>query len=720
MAIKLKRKASDAAVGESPIKRVTRLHPSHLANAAIGDKIVAARQTAAVTPRGKTRRSFVADSTPTRPRTRNTSPDSEDELNDNLREPESPLAVADLPRTRSGKVELNDNLRKSSPADDAPRTRSGKVRVSRSPEKPRPTLVALGQSADSMEDIPTPPPSPSKRSTMSSPAKPPPAKSPTKPTPRKTSSPAKRRLKARTPTPVSDSEEESPEPLLPGTSSSQASSPIEIIPPVEETDSTASPSVHVPSSPSTNKLQFISSQHCLSAQKREILRAIQDPPDLADEEEESTNQTALKQLSDLLQGTVARGEGNSCLLLGPRGSGKTRIANQCLRDLPEQPIVLRLCGWSQQSDRLAMREIAYQLTQQTGKSFLTAPDDDVPTGAEDADEENPFLDTPSKPVTMALPPSTHLPALISLLHTLSRPTVVILDAFDLFAQHPRQSLLYCLLDTAQSCRAGEGSKGIAVIGMTTRVDTVNLLEKRVKSRFSGRTLRTAAPSQSQDWIELARGILCSKIKAHEELKGIEIEEWHQQWEAGVQSFLQDETTISILRETFSVTKDVRVLARLLTSIVIQLSPSSPYPMSSQLAAAAAIQRSRARFPMLHALPYPSICLLIACVHSETAGHLTFTFEMLYERVRDQIRFSSSAPVEINGSSIGMPKCPRSVLMSAFESLMSARIVAPTVAPSASVGKEFVRFRAVVSREDVKKAVQTRNDINLSKWLTKAQ
>lgn len=69
---------------------------------------------------------------------------------------------------------------------------------------------------------------------------------------------------------------------------------------------------------------FIPSQQCLNAQKREILRNIQNPADLVDEE--ASNSIALKQLSDLLSGTVIRGEGNSCLVLGPRGSGKTRVS----------------------------------------------------------------------------------------------------------------------------------------------------------------------------------------------------------------------------------------------------------------------------------------------------------------------------------------------------------------------------------------------------------
>ncbi|KAJ7700126.1 hypothetical protein B0H17DRAFT_1048691, partial [Mycena rosella] len=361
-----------------------------------------------------------------------------------------------------------------------------------------------------------------------------------------------------------------------------------------------------------------------SKTKREILR------------NDSANSIALKQLTDLLEARrVVPPIGFLALILG------VKIVEKCISDISDRPIVIRLYG----------------------RSFLATPDEETADAEQPNEESNPFLDTPN-PVTMTLPPATHLPALISLLPTLSRPTIIILDAFDLFAQHPRQSLLYCLLDTAQSCRAGAGSKGIAVIGMTTRVDTVNLLEKRVKSRFS-----------SQGWVELTRGILCSKIKSHHEA-----DNWQRQWEDGVRSFLDDEATVSVLNETFS------------ASVALQLTPSSPYPTSSLL-------RSRPRFSMLHTVPYPSICLLIACVHAETAGHPTFTFEMLYEKVRDQIRISTSAPVEFNGGSVGMPKCPRPVLMSAFESLVSARIIAPAGAPAARVAKEFIKFRAVVGRED---------------------
>lgn len=63
----------------------------------------------------------------------------------------------------------------------------------------------------------------------------------------------------------------------------------------------------------------------------------------------------------------------------------------------------------------------------------------------------------------------------------SQAVVFVIDEFDMFASHPRQTLLYNLFDIAQSRKAP-----IAVLGCTTRMDVVEMLEKRVKSRFSHR------------------------------------------------------------------------------------------------------------------------------------------------------------------------------------------------------------------------------------------
>lgn len=71
---------------------------------------------------------------------------------------------------------------------------------------------------------------------------------------------------------------------------------------------------------------------CLRLQKRVILAELQNCSMESDEDVGlgPTNTVAFQQLKDLLAGTVSRGEGNSCFVLGPRGSGKTTVSRLLL------------------------------------------------------------------------------------------------------------------------------------------------------------------------------------------------------------------------------------------------------------------------------------------------------------------------------------------------------------------------------------------------------
>jgi origin recognition complex subunit 4 len=65
---------------------------------------------------------------------------------------------------------------------------------------------------------------------------------------------------------------------------------------------------------------------CFNTYKRAILKTLH-CPNIASSQTDSpsVNDIAAKQLRDLVDGTVLRAEGNSCLLLGPRGSGKSQV-----------------------------------------------------------------------------------------------------------------------------------------------------------------------------------------------------------------------------------------------------------------------------------------------------------------------------------------------------------------------------------------------------------
>lgn len=258
-----------------------------------------------------------------------------------------------------------------------------------------------------------------------------------------------------------------------------------------------------------------------------------------------------------------------------------RALSQASKDV--SPIVIRLSGHIQKNDRLAIREIAWQLSHQTGKQIPVDDEDDRGNLIVDGDE----IDQPD---IASLPPPAYLPSLISTLPSQPKPVVVILDAFDEFALHGRQALLYCLLDTAQSCRVGSGLNGLAVIGVTNRVDTIDLLEKRVKSRFSGRMLRTAGPRSVRDWWGLTSAILTTPLGKDENVDG-----WKESWNGSVNRFLEERSVKTALHETWALMKDVRMLTRILvsplprfsgqwrlildgleTTPVLMLSPTSPF------------------------------------------------------------------------------------------------------------------------------------------------
>lgn len=85
----------------------------------------------------------------------------------------------------------------------------------------------------------------------------------------------------------------------------------------------------------------------------------------------------------------------------------------------------------------------------------------------------------------------------------SKSVIFILEEFDLFCAHHNQTLLYNLFDVSQSAQAP-----ICVLGVTCRLDVIELLEKRVKSRFSHRQV-FLFPSlrRFEDYVDLCRDLL---------------------------------------------------------------------------------------------------------------------------------------------------------------------------------------------------------------------
>ncbi|KAI9010135.1 hypothetical protein DFJ74DRAFT_711156 [Hyaloraphidium curvatum] len=189
------------------------------------------------------------------------------------------------------------------------------------------------------------------------------------------------------------------------------------------------------------------------------------------------------QLRNVVEDTVRFGHGNSILLMGPRGAGKSMLLKRVLRDVSadldagenRKFATVKLNGLVHSDDKLALREIMRQL-------MLDQHVEDTSFGSFAEAFEN-------------------LLGIFSRGSTESLPIVITLEEFEVFTQQPRQTLLYNLFDTAQSSK-----NPIIVVGMATQLDVMELLEKRVKSRFNHRFLHIHASPSLEAFLEKASSL----------------------------------------------------------------------------------------------------------------------------------------------------------------------------------------------------------------------
>ncbi|OOF99689.1 hypothetical protein ASPCADRAFT_512313 [Aspergillus carbonarius ITEM 5010] len=288
-------------------------------------------------------------------------------------------------------------------------------------------------------------------------------------------------------------------------------------------------------------------------------------------------ETEYHKVNQLVEQTVEVGEGNSMLLLGSRGSGKTAIVETIISSLAKSHKndfhVVRLNGFLHTDDRLALREMWRQLGRETNTE-------------DEAGKVSSYADTMATLLALlSHPEELYGPSNDSETATAAKSIVIILDEFDLFVTHPRQTLLYNLFDIAQARKAP-----IAVIGITTKVDVTEMLEKRVKSRFSHRYVYVPLPRSLETFSDICfAGLNLDDGEISELLDEVDAQEhvilksdrWTrllEGWRAYLQGLWIDEAFASHLHRIYHQTKSVK---EFFTSALIGLSDlhHSTYPVT---------------------------------------------------------------------------------------------------------------------------------------------
>ena len=205
-------------------------------------------------------------------------------------------------------------------------------------------------------------------------------------------------------------------------------------------------------------------------------------------------------LVDILGDTVTGGQNNSVLLVGARGSGKTLVLDSALRQLREahgeRIMTVRLSGMLHSDEKVGMREIAAQLCR--------------------AGDELEFSRAAGFMENVAF-----MREVLRVLESARRAVVFVLEEFDLFARggaNSKQTLLYSVMDLLQ-----QNTVQAAVVGVTCRHDAVEMLEKRVRSRFSFRRILLAVRGMRAATLVRAALALPEPDEAEEGVKASETE-----------------------------------------------------------------------------------------------------------------------------------------------------------------------------------------------------
>jgi len=357
--------------------------------------------------------------------------------------------------------------------------------------------------------------------------------------------------------------------------------------------------------------------------------------------------THFQQLQNLLKQTVDLGEGNSMLIIGPRGCGKTALLNHTIATVKEsctnQFILVYLNGMVCQDDQQSLKEIAKQICPKEAEGEMLVD------------------------ANMATFAST----MTFLLETLNsgnkdrQSVVFILDEFDLFTVHRNQHLLYNLFDLSQS-----RSTPIAVIGLTCRQDVMELLEKRVKSRFSHRQMALYGIQKFEDYSNLGASLLCPE----------DISTVHPEWSAHVDTVFKSPDVQIQLEQMFNFDRSIRVLKNVLFTVAARLSVSNPELNEEYLVSKLLEFFKDSKATIVKTLSTLETCLLIAMAKLSTKyANQPFNLEMVLHEYKEVTTLTGDKLIEFPN---------RSIATRALEHLISSHLVRTLSSRQAKVQQEY--------------------------------
>ena len=414
------------------------------------------------------------------------------------------------------------------------------------------------------------------------------------------------------------------------------------------------------------------------------------------------NSPEYQKIHQLLAQTVLAGEGNSMLLIGPRGTGKSALVEQAISDLSKDHStdfhVVRLNGFVHTDDKIALKEIWRQLGRE-----MDVDDESLRSGRSN------FADILARLLALLSHQDEADTVKQDREQAVAKSVIFILSEFHLFASHSRQSLLYNLFDLAQS-----STTPLAVLGLTPRADVIGMLEKRVKSRFGQRIVQTNPPKTLEMFKSTCQGILSISLTSVSDLKHRDkLSRIFSGWNEHITNLLEHPAMAQHLISIYSTTRSPSAFATSCLLPVASLSADSPLLTPADFLSHPSLQPPDSNLVvLLPTLSTLALSLLIAAARLEILlapsssaatinAPVAITFDIAYEEyvsLAAKSRVSSSS----TGASLGAGQkvWGKAVAKGEWEHLGELAIIVPAASEGGRRGEMTTWYVDVGGLEEI--------------------
>ncbi|KAK7357721.1 hypothetical protein VNO80_17016 [Phaseolus coccineus] len=391
-----------------------------------------------------------------------------------------------------------------------------------------------------------------------------------------------------------------------------------------------------------------------------VLRSrICDPKFIFNNDYPDSNYSKLK---FMISSSVTEACNNSILLLGPRGSGKSAVLEVVIQDLlqeyPDSISVIRLNGLLHCDDISAFKEIARQLCMEHQLLFSKAAS---------FDDNSQFMVAILKECGLA-----------------HKTVIFVLEEFDLFARG-KQRLLYSLLDAMQSI-----ASQAVVLGISCRLDADQLLEKRVRSRFSHRKLLFLPPSMEDSQKLLMHMLTLPTDSSFPHDYAVE-------FNRKVQNIIEDRKFKETIKKYLNVDSCIKHLLRFLFCAVSHMDMQTGFLSQENFEIAFSSIQRQPKLECLRNCSNLELHILVCMKRLEVKEQSLCNFNSVmkeYKRMHDSFRTSEHYS--------------RNVCLRAFEHLIHREMICFTDNRGQSLSVEFRPVKLLISSAELHQGLRAYN------------